>query len=80
MPTRASLVAQLINHPPDNAGDLGSISGSGRSPGEGNGSLSQYFCLTIPMVRGALQATLCGVVRVPHYLGTKPQPPYLCIW
>ena len=32
-----------------NAGDLGSISGSGRSPGEGNGNPLWYFCLENPM-------------------------------
>ena len=38
---------------PFNAGDLGSIPGSGRSPGEGNGNLLQYSCLENPMDRGA---------------------------
>ena len=32
-----------------NAGDLGSIPGLGRSPGEGNGNPLQYFCLENPM-------------------------------
>ena len=36
-----------------NAGDLGSIPGSGRSPGEGNGNPLQYYCLENPMERGA---------------------------
>ena len=36
-----------------NAGDLGSIPGSGRSPGEGNGSPLQYSCLENPVDRGA---------------------------
>ena len=36
-----------------NAGDLGSIPGSGRSPGEGNGNPFQYSCLENPMDRGA---------------------------
>ena len=36
-----------------NAGDLGSIPGSGRSPGEGNGNPLQYSCLENPMDRGA---------------------------
>ena len=35
------------------AGDLGSIPGSGRSPGEGNGNPLQYSCLENPMDRGA---------------------------
>ena len=36
-----------------NAGDLGSIPRSGRSPGEGNGNPLQYSCLENPMGRGA---------------------------
>ena len=36
-----------------NAGDLGSISGLGRSPGEGNGNPLQDYCLANPMDRGA---------------------------
>ena len=40
-----------------NAGDLGSISGLERSPGEGNGNPLQYSCLENPMDRGAWQAT-----------------------
>ena len=49
-----------------NAGDLGSIPGSGRSPGKGNGSSFQYSCLENPMDRGAWWATVHGVVRVGH--------------
>ena len=47
-----------------NAGDLGSISGSGSSPGEGNGNPLQYSCLENPMHRGAWQATVHGIARV----------------
>ena len=36
-----------------NAGDLGSIPGLGRSPGEGNGNPLQYSCLENPMDGGA---------------------------
>ena len=36
-----------------NAGDPGSVPGSGRSPGEGNGNPRQYSCLENPMDRGA---------------------------
>ena len=49
-----------------NAGDLGSIPGSGRSPGEGNGNPLQYSCLDNPMDRGTLGATVNGVTRVGH--------------
>ena len=54
-----------------NAGDLGSITGSGRSPGEGNGSLLQYSCLENPMDRGDWQATVHGVTRVRYDFAFK---------
>ena len=41
-----------------NAGDLGSIPGSGRSPGEGNGNPLQYSCLENPMDGEAWWATV----------------------
>ena len=44
-----------------NAGDLSSIPGLGRSPGEGNGNPLQYSCLENPMDRGAWWATVHGV-------------------
>ena len=49
-----------------NAGDLGSIPGSGRSPGEGNGNPLQYPCLEIPWTEelGGLQSI--GSQRVGH--------------
>ena len=56
-----------------NAGDLGLIPGSGRSPGEGNGNLLQYCCLEIPTDGGAWQATVHGVARVGYNLETKQQ-------
>ena len=40
-----------------NAGDLGSIPGSGRSPGEGHGNPLQYSCLENPEELGGLQST-----------------------
>ena len=43
-----------------NEGDPGSISGLGRSPGEGNGYPLQYSCLENSMDRGVWQATLHG--------------------
>ena len=43
-----------------NAGDLGLISGLGRSPGEGNGYPLQYSCLENSMDRGAWRATEGG--------------------
>ena len=44
-----------------NAGDLGSIPGWGRSPGEGNGYPLQCSCLENPMGRGAWWATVHGL-------------------
>ena len=49
-----------VRNPPANAGDVGSISGSGRSPGGGNGNLLQYPCLGNSMDRGAWWATVDG--------------------
>ena len=46
-----------------NAGDIGSIPGSGRSPGEGNGNPLQYSCLGNPMDRGAWEAIVHGVTK-----------------
>ena len=46
-----------------NVGDLGSILGSGRSPGAGNGTPLQYSCLENPMDGGALWATVHGVAE-----------------
>ena len=46
-----------------NAGDLGSIPGLGRSPGEGNGAPLQYSCLENPMDGGAWQATVYEVAK-----------------
>ena len=46
-----------------NARDPGSIPGSERSPGEGNGNPLQYSCLGIPMDREAWQATVHGVAK-----------------
>ena len=55
-----------------NAGDLGSIPGSGRSPGEGNDSPIQYSCLGALLDRGTWRATGHGITRVRHGLVTKP--------
>ena len=49
-----------------NARDTGSIPGSGRSLGDGNGYLLQYSCLEKSMDRGAQQATVHGLQRVRH--------------
>ena len=46
-----------------NAEDLGSIPGSGRSPGEGNGNPLQDSCLENPMDGAAWWATVHGVAK-----------------
>ena len=46
-----------------NEGDLGLISGFGRSPGEGDGNPLQYSCLGNPMKRVAWRATVCRVAK-----------------
>ena len=62
-PGRTSLVAQTVKCLAYNVGDLGSIPGSGRYSGEGNGTSLQYSCLENPMDRGALWATVHGVPK-----------------
>ena len=46
-----------------NTGDAGSIPGSVRCPGEGNGNTLQYSCLGNPTDRGAWWATVHGVIK-----------------
>ena len=56
----------VVKNPPASAGytgDAGSIPGSGRSPGEGNGNPLQYSCLGNSMDRGAWWATVHGVTE-----------------
>ena len=55
----------VVKSPPVNAGDLVSVPGSERAPGEGNGNPLQYSSLENPMDRGAWRAT---VHRVPKEL------------
>ena len=43
----------VVKNLPANAGDMGSIPGSGRSPGVGNGNTFQYSCLENSMNRAA---------------------------
>ena len=56
----------MVKNPPDNAGDagdLGSIPGSGRSLGDENGSPLQDSCLENSVDRGAWQPTVHGVAK-----------------
>ena len=62
----ASKVASVVKNLPVNAGDAkdaGLISGSGRSPGKGNGNPLQYSCLGNPIDRGAWPGTVHGVIK-----------------
>ena len=54
----------MVKSVPANAGDVGSILGSGISPGEGNGNSLQYPCLGNPMDRGAWRAKVHGVAKI----------------
>ena len=64
----------MVKNPFASAGDIGSIPGSGRSSGEGNGNPLQYSCLGNTRDRGALRATVHGGhKRVRHDLATKQQ-------
>ena len=47
----------MVKNLPASAGDLGSIPGSGRFPGQGNGNPLQYSCLEDPTERGVRRAT-----------------------
>ena len=53
----------MVKNLPASAGDLGSIPGSGRSPGEGNGNPLQYSCLGNSMDKRAWQAIVHGVAK-----------------
>ena len=59
----------VVKNPPANAGDagdMGSISASGRFPGRENGNPLQYSCLENFVGRGVWQAAVYGVTRVRH--------------
>ena len=53
----------VVKNLPANAGDPGSIPGSGRSPGEGHGNPLQDPCLENPMDGGAWWAIVHGVIE-----------------
>ena len=53
----------VVKNPPTNAEDMGSIPGSGRSPGDENGNPLQYSCLDNSMDRGAWCAKVHGVAK-----------------
>ena len=53
----------MVKNPPANAGEKGSIPGSGRSSGEGHGDLLQYSCLENLIERGAWKAAVLRVIE-----------------
>ena len=53
----------MVKDLPVDAGDVGSIPGSGRSPGRGNGNALQHSCLKNPRDRGTLRATVHSVTK-----------------
>ena len=55
--------SSVVKNPPANAGNSGSIPGSGSSPEEGNDNLLQYTCLENLMDRGAWQATVPEITK-----------------
>ena len=57
------IVAKNLPANAEDARDVSSIPGLGRSPGEGNGNPLQYSCLGNPMYRGAWWAIVHGVVN-----------------
>ena len=70
----ASQELLVVKNPPASAGDVrdtGSIPGSGRAPGGGNGYPLQYSCLENPMDRGAWQDTV-------HVITESEMTKYAC--
>ena len=53
----------MVKNSPASAGDMVSIPGSGRLPGEGNGYLLQYSCLEDPIHSGVWQAIVPAVAK-----------------
>ena len=70
----------VVKNLPANAGDVGSIPGWGRSPGEGNGNLLQYSCLENSMDRGAWQVTVHGVAKSWTWLNNKNNNTFLRVF
>ena len=85
----------VVKKSPANAGDKGSVSGLGRSPGGGNGNPLQYSCLGNPMDHSPPGYSVHGILllchkRVRHYLVIKQKQCFirllrsdktdLCFW
>ena len=58
----------MVKKLPVNTGDPGSIPGSEKYPGEGNGNPLQYSCLGDPTGRGSWRATVHGVTESQTWL------------
>ena len=56
-------MTQTLEESACDAEDLGSVLGSGKSPGEGSSNPLQYSCLENPMDRGAWEGTAYGVIK-----------------
>ena len=56
-------IGSVAKNLPANTGDIGSVPGLGKSPGEGNDNPLQYSCLGNLMDRGAWKDTVHGVVK-----------------
>ena len=63
MPPRGFPGGSVVKNLPINIGDVHSIPGLGKSPGEGNGNPLQYSCPGNPMDRGAWWATVHGIAK-----------------
>ena len=79
----ASQVALVVKNPParaEGAGEVGSIPGSGKPPGVGNGNPLQYSCLEKPMDRGAWWAPVHGAANGPTRLSNCARSHYVLIF
>ena len=68
----------VVKKLPANAGDVGSIPGSRRSPGEGNGNPFYYSCWEIPWIEEPGRLQSMGSQRIGHDWGTKQQQTSSC--
>ena len=69
-----------VKNLPANTGDVGSIPGSGRSPGEGNGNSFQCSCLENPTDRGAWWATVHGAAKSQTWLSDNKSSKKGWVW
>ena len=76
-------MAQWVNNLPANAGDtgdVGSVTGLGRAPGEGNGNPLHYSCPGNTIDRGAWWATVHGILKSRTQTGTHTSIKWNVIW